>query len=343
MKSEGKILTFGETLMRLSPENNLRLEQATTFRRAFGGAEANVAVSLAIQGDDAAYASAVPAGRLGDQALREFASWGVDVSRVSRPQGRLGLYFMELGGSERANRTVYDRSYSAFSMAKRGDFDWDKLLEGIDAFYFSGITPAVSDQMALVLGDALSCCQKLGIHVVCDLNYRSSLWTPQKSQDVMRRLMPYVDVCIANDEDARMALGTKHGSDALTNGIDNLDEYRATAREIADEYGCGMVASVVRNVASVEKSSWMGLLYRDGKYWESPVHDVLVREGVGGGDAFGAGLVHALRAQMNPQEAINYAISAAVLKLTIRGDYNLATEQEIMSVAAGSAGSRVIR
>ena len=345
MNRDGTVLAFGEIMMRLSPKDNLRIEQATEFDVRYGGAEANTAVSLARQGDSAAFVSVVPANRLGDCALRSIAQWGVDTSRVIRSGDRLGNYVFEIGASQRGNGCVYDRKYSAISLATHTDLDWDRILDGVSAFYFSGVTPAVSDEMATACADALAAARARGITTFCDLNYRGKLWTPEKAQRTMRGLLPMVDVCIANDEDAPSALGMTCVSGSLTSGIEERDSYAEMTRQICSEYGCRAVASVVRDVQCVERSQWMGVLYdaASDSHWNSCAHDVHVLEGVGAGDAFNAGLIHAWLHGFEPQQAIDYAIAASILKLTIRGDQNLVTSEEIAAVAAKGAGSRVER
>lgn len=341
----GPVLTFGELMMRLSPKNNLRLEQATEFDVRFGGAEANAALSLAYQGDDAAFISVVPQNRIGESALRSLRAYDVDVSRVVREGDRLGTYYFEVGASERGNGCVYDRKYSAINLAQRDVFDWDAALAGVGTFYFSGVTPAVSDNMAAACKDALTAARRMGITTVCDVNYRGKMWTPEKSQQVMAELLPLVDIVIANDEDAPAGLGMTCVSGSLSHGIEERDSYVEMARQICDAFGCKAVASVVRNIQCVERSQWMGLLYdaASNEHWFSSEHDVHVLEGVAAGDAFNAGLIHALLHDFDPQQAIDYAIAASVLKLTVRGDFNLVTADEIAAAAHAGGGTRVAR
>ncbi len=345
MSDKPLVLSFGEIMMRLSPKDHLRLEQATEFDARYGGAEANMAVSLAYQGDNAAYVSVVPANRIGDCALRGLVAYGVDTSRVVRDGDRLGTYYFELGASQRGNGCVYDRKYSAMNLASHEVLDWDAILEGVEVFYVSGVTPAVSDEMAVACKEALAAARAKGIKTVFDLNYRGKLWTPEKAQSVVKGLMPYVDVCIANDEDAPYALGMTCVSGSLSHGIEERDSYVEMARQICAEYGCQVVSSVVRNVYSTEHSQWMGMLYQaeGDQHWFSPMHDVNVLEGVGGGDAFNAGLLHAMLNGFDGQKAIDYAIAASVLKLSVRGDVNLVTEAEIAGVAASGGATRVAR
>ena len=339
------VLTFGEIMLRLSPPDNLRIEQATSFDARYGGAEANTALSLAYQGDNAAYVSVVPANRIGDCALRSLRGYGVDTSRVVRSGDRLGTYYFELGASQRSNGCVYDRKYSAINMASHDELDWDSILGGVGVFYFSGVTPAISDEMALACKQALAAARERGIVTVCDVNYRGKMWSPAKSQQVMAELLSLVDIVIANDEDAPAGLGITCVSGSLSNGIEERDSYVEMARQICATYGCKKVASVVRDIQSVERSQWMGVLYdaETDAHWFSGAHDVHVLEGVGGGDAFNAGLLHALLHGYDPQRAIDYAIAASVLKLSVRGDANLVTEAEIAGVAVSGGGTRVSR
>ena len=345
MDASTKVLTFGEIMLRLSPPDHLRFEQAVSFDARYGGAEANTALSLAYQGDSAAYVSVVPNNRIADCALRFLVSYGVDVSRVVRAGERLGTYYFELGASQRSNGVVYDRKYSAINRASHNDLDWPALLEGVGLFYFSGVTPAISEEMTLACQEALEAARERDIVTVCDVNYRGRMWSPERSRDVMKTLLPLVDIVIANDEDAPAGLGVICVSGALDHGIEEREGYVEMARQICAEYGCKKVASVVRNIQSVERSQWMGMLYdaTGAKHWFSGIHDVNVLEGVAAGDAFNAGLIHALLHDFDPQDAIDYAIAASVLKLSVRGDANLVTEAEIKGVARSGGGTRVDR
>lgn len=342
MGPDTKVLAFGEIMLRLTPPDHRRIEQAQSFAAYYGGAEANVAFSLAYQGDDAAFVSVVPSGRIGDCALRSLSSVGVDVSRVVRAGDRLGIYFFEPGASERPNSCVYDRKYSAMNLASHEVFDWDKILSGVGAFYLSGITPAVSQEMAQAAEEALRACRERGIETICDLNYRK-LWSPEAAQKVMKRLLPLVDICIANDEDAPQCLGISYGSGSLATGIEEKDAYVKIAEELQRTYHVKAVASVIRDIRSVEDSDWMGMVYADGAAHFSPIHHMHVLEGVAAGDAFAAGLIHARLHGMDWDETAAYAIAASALKLTVRGDSNFASADEIAAAAHTASGLRVSR
>lgn len=339
-----KVLTFGEMMLRLKPPAFSRFLQADSFEATYGGAEANVAISLSLFHDEAAYITKLPENPLGEAALGTLRRFGVDTGRVLRGGPRLGTYYFEKGTSVRPTSVVYDRAGSSIAAAERSEFDWPVLLEGIDIFYFSGITPAVSAELAGAVEDALAYCKENGVTVACDLNYRGKMWTPEKAQSVMRKLMPYVNICIANDEDFEAALGIRAFDGDMSNGIGQIGSFRSGMEEIIRRYpNCRMVASVLRNIHSVEESDWMGILLHEGKFYESPVHKVHVMEGVAAGDAFGAGLIHGLLHGVDPQESIEFAIAASVLKLTISGDLNLVSEAEVRSAMRKGANARVSR
>ena len=328
-----KILTFGEMMLRLKPPAYTRLLQTASFEAGYGGAEANVAVSLSLFHNDAACLTKLPENPLGQAALDTLQRFGVNTGRVLRGGPRLGAYYFEKGTSVRPTSVIYDRAGSSIALAKRAEFNWPALLDGVGAFYFSGVTPAISDEIAGAVKDALAYCKEHGITVFCDLNYRAKMWTPEKARSVMRELMPFIDVCIANDEDFEAALGIRAFDGDLSRGIEQIGSYRASMEEITRRYpNCRTVASVLRNVYSVEESDWMGILLRGGKFYESPVHHVRVLEGVAAGDAFSAGLIHGLLHWTDPQGIIDFAIAASVLKLMVRGDLNLVTERDVRTI-----------
>jgi len=337
---QSRVLAFGEIMMRLTPPAGRRLEQAVSFDAWYGGAEANAAASLAYQGDTAAFVSVVPPNRLGDQALRYLAGLGVDVSRVVRGGDRLGVYFFENGGSGRPNGCVYDRRYSAMNLAAHTVFDWDRLFDGVDAFLFSGVTPAISDEMALACGEAVRAARAKGLYVVCDVNYRARLWSEEKARRVMTELLPFVDTAIAHDEDASAALGIDLPE--LGRGIDAMDAYVAADREIIRRFGCGEVLTVVRDIECVDHARFRGFkVDAQGGLVTTPIRFVHPSEGVGGGDAFSAGYLHArLHGLPDP---LGYAFAACILKFSFRGDALLMAPDEIARYAAGAVATPAVR
>ncbi len=339
-----KVLTFGEMMLRLKPVGFERVLQTNNFEASYGGAEANTAVSLALLGHDAAYLSKFPENALGDAAVSTLRKFGVDTSRSLRGGPRLGMYVFEKGNGARGTGVVYDRAGSSIATAKRDEFDWQTLFKDVGVFYFSGVTPAISDDIEAALKDALKYCQTNKITVVCDLNYRGKMWKPERAQVVMAELMPFVDVCIANDEDFIACLGIEAFDGNLSTGITQIEDFRQGMKEITKRYpNCKTVASVLRNINSVEQSDWMAILYQDDTFYDTPIHDVNVMEGVAAGDAFSAGLLHGMLEKLDPQETIDFAIAASVLKLSISGDLNLVTEAEIRTAMSKGSNARLSR
>ena len=217
--------------------------------------------------------------------------------------------------------------------ADAAEFDWEKILKDIDIFYFSGVTPAISGQMEQAVLEALEYCQAHSIQVVCDLNYRSKMWSTEKAQQVMKHLMNYVDLCIANDEDFEATLGIHAFNGDMAHGIDQIDSYKRGMEEILRQYPkCKAVASVLRNICTVEDGDWMGIYLKDGVFYESPVHTVHSLEAVGAGDAFAGGLLHGIVQGFDPQKTIDFAITASVLKLMIQKDFNVISEKDVLQV-----------
>lgn len=339
-----KIVTFGEMMMRLKPTDKKRMLQADRFDANYGGSEANVAVSLSLFGDQAAFVSKFPENVLGKAATDKLREYGVDTSLLQYGGPRLGIYFFEKGASVRSTKVTYDRAGSSFATSKADEYDWATLLKGADYFYFSGITAALSDEMRKTILTACKYCKEHGIKVVCDLNFRGKLWTPAKAQTYMRKIMPYLTVCLVNDEDFEQSLGIYAFDGDMARGIDQKDTFIHGMKEIVKQYpNVKVVASVLRNIQSVDKSTWMALMLKDGKVYESPAYKIDVLEGVAGGDAFGAGLMHGILNGHDPQETIDYAIAASVLKLTVLGDLNISTKEDVEAVMQGGAGTRVAR
>ncbi|RXT58273.1 sugar kinase [Lacticaseibacillus chiayiensis] len=337
-----KILTMGEMLLRLKPTDHQRIIQANTYDANYGGSEANVAVSLALLGDDVELLTKLPQNALGDMALNTVRQYGVKTQKILRGGRRLGIYFFEKGASVRNTNVVYDRADSSFATVSRTEFDWEKLLGNVDYFYFSGITAALSDSIRASLLDACKACRDRNVTVVCDMNYRGKMWTPKEAQACMQTLMPYINICIANDEDFEATLGIKAFDGDMTRGIEQKQQFEQAMREVQAKYpNCHTVASVLRDIHSVEDSQWTAMMLHDGQMVEGPTYKMHVYEGVAGGDAFGAGLVHGFVNGFKAQELIDYAITASVMKLTIPGDLNLATDQDIRNaMASGNSVNR---
>ncbi len=338
-----KVVTFGELMLRLAPENYLRFVQSDKLEATFGGAEANVAVSLANYGVNAAFVSKLPSHEIGQAAVNSMRKFGVDTSMVVRGGDRVGIYYCEKGASQRPSKVIYDRAYSSIAMAKVEDFDWDKIFDGADWFHFTGITPALSDEVAKICLIAAKKANELGIKVSCDLNFRKKLWSKEKAGKVMGELCHYINYCIANEEDAKDVFGIEADNTDINTGKLNHDGYISVAKKLTDMFGFKGVAITLRESISANDNNWSGMLYIDGKAYFSKKYSMHIVDRVGGGDSFGGGLIYSLLNGYEPQKAIDFAIAASCLKHTIEGDFNLVSLAEVTALAEGNASGRVQR
>ena len=338
-----KAVTFGEIMLRLNPEGYLRFVQADKFEASYAGGEANVAVSLANFGDEAAFVTKVPAHEVGQCAVNALRHYGVDTRYMIRDGVRLGLYYVEKGASQRSSKVIYDRAGSAIALAKREDFDWDAILDGADWFHWTGITPALGGELPEIVLDALKKCREKGVTVSCDLNYRGKLWSREKACEVMGRLVPYVDVLIANEEDAKDVFGIEAAGTDIMSGKLNKEGYVDVAEQLTKRFGCKAVAITLRGSISASENNWAGMLYTGGKSYLSRNYLIKLVDRVGGGDSFGGGLIHAMMQGMEPQDVIEFAVAASCLKQTIEHDFNQVSEKDVLSLMGGNASGRVQR
>ncbi|MGI6172665.1 MAG: PfkB family carbohydrate kinase [Christensenellales bacterium] len=338
-----KIVTFGEIMMRLNPEGYRRFVQAARFEASYAGGEANVAVSLANYGHESVYVTKVPAHEIGDCAVNELRRFGVDTREIVRGGARLGVYFVEKGASQRGSKVIYDRANSAIALAKRDEFDWDRIFSGANWFHFTGITPALGGELPEICMDALRCAKARGIAVSCDLNYRAKLWTREEAGRVMGKLMPYVDVCIANEEDARDVFGIEAEDTDIRGARLSREGYIGVAQKLTERFGFQKVAITLRGSLSASDNLWAGMLYEGGSAVFSKEYSIHIVDRVGGGDSFGGGLIHMLLKGADNQAALEFAVAASCLKQTIEHDFNLVRESEVLALCGGDASGRVQR
>jgi len=340
-----RIITFGEIMLRLNPESYLRFTQSPRFEASYAGGEANVAVSLANYGLDAAFVTKVPAHDIGQCAINALRQFGVDTSMILRGGDRLGVYFVEKGASQRPSKVIYDRANSAIATAHAGEFDWEAIFRGGDWFHWTGITPALSSQMAQACLDACKAAKAMGLTVSCDLNYRNKLWTREEAGACMAQLLPYVDVCIANEEDCKDVFGIAAEDTDITGGKLDHGGYISVARQVAQRFGCKKVAITLRSSLSANDNDWAGMLYdaASGTAVFSPTYRIHIVDRVGGGDSFGGGLIYSMLTGKADQNAINFAVAASCLKHSIEHDFNLVTVAEVENLAKGNASGRIQR
>lgn len=338
-----KIVTFGEIMLRLAPEGYYRFVQAERFGVVYGGAEANVAISLANYGFDASYVTKLPKNELGQAALNKVRSFGVDTSEIIREDGRLGIYFLEKGASQRPSKVVYDRADSVFARSKAGDFDWKRIFAGASWFHFTGITAALSPELSALCIEACKAAKEAGLTISCDLNYRAKLWTREEACKVMSELCQYVDVCIANESDADDVFGIRSGETDVTTGKLNREGYVDVARQLTDRFGFKKVAITLRESISASRNNWGAMLYEQGEAFFSKKYAIDIVDRVGGGDSFGSGLIAAVLKGFDNQQAVEYAVAASALKHSIEGDTNMVTWDEVAKLAGGDGSGRVQR
>ena len=340
-----RVITFGELMLRLQPYNYERFVQCDRVAFTFGGGEANVAGSLANYGLDAAFVTKLPAHSIGQAAVNSLRRYGVDTSRIVRGGERVGIYFNEKGASQRGSVCIYDRAHSAIQTAEPADFDWDAIFDGADWFHFTGITPALGENLVTICQEACRAARARGITISCDLNYRGKLWTRQQARAAMTELCRYVDVCISNEEDAKDVFGIEAENTDICAGEINHEGYRSVARQLADKFGFKMVAITLRESHSAFDNGWSAMLYNVEKdeYCFSKPYQLHIIDRVGGGDSFGGGLIYSLLTGKDPQSAVEFAVAASALKHSIEGDYNMVTLSEVEKLAGGDGSGRIQR
>lgn len=360
------ILTFGEIMLRLTPEGVLKLRQALpgNIEATFGGGEANVAASLAILGAPVRYMTALPDNAVADALIGTLKGLDVDTSTVIRRDGRLGIYFLETGANQRSSNVIYDRAHSSVSLAAAEEYDFEKALAGVTWVHITGITPSLSKEAFEATLALVRAAKAHGASVSCDLNFRKKLWKWEPGTDpkalaqrCMRDILPFVDLAIGNEEDAEKVLGIAAEGTSVDEGRIDADAYIAVARTIVEQFpNISRVAITLRESISASHNNWGAMLYdaatteasfaplgAEGVYEPYEIRDIVDR--VGGGDSFGAGLIFALTSETHasPGAAIQFAVAASCLKHSIKGDFNYAGKDEILALVKGNASGRVQR
>lgn len=338
-----KVITFGEVMLRLAPMGYLRFVQSDNYEATFGGAEANVAVSLANYGIDAAFVSKLPSHEIGQAAVNSLRKYGVDTSLIVRGGDKVGIYYCEKGASQRPSKVIYDRAHSAIAEAKPSDFDWEKIFAGATWFHVTGITPALSEEMGEITIEACKAAKKLGLTVSTDLNFRKKLWSKEQANKVMTEVCKYVDVCIANEEDASDVFNIKATDTDINTGKLSAKGYESVCKQLTDKFGFKKVAITLRESLSASDNNWSAMLYSDGKFYTSKKYAMRIVDRVGGGDSFGGGLITAILKGYDDQQVIELAVAASCLKHSIEGDYNLVSWSEVETLANGNGSGRVQR
>lgn len=340
-----RVVTFGELMLRLKSPSVERLFQSPTLEATFGGAEANVAVSLANYGVRVSFVSALPDNPLADSALAELRGLNVDIQYVKRQGERIGIYFLEGGANQRASKVVYDRSNSAISTARSGDFDWDKIFEGADWFHISGVTPAISASAADLSIASVERARQLGLTVSIDYNYRKNLWKYGKSApEIMRELVKFAHVGIANEEDCQKALGIGIDADVAQGALD-ASKYKLLAERVMKEFpNLDKQVITLRESRSADVNGWSAVLHDGSSFHHSRQYEITdIVDRVGAGDSFAGGLIYGLLSDSDDKSALEFATAASCLKHSIIGDYNRVTRAEVEELMRGGGSGRVQR
>ncbi len=342
-----RIISFGEIMLRLKSPANERLFQSPALEATFGGGEANVAVSLSILGESAAFVTALPDNPVGEAALRELRRYSVDTSAIKRTKGRLGIYFLETGANQRPSSVVYDREGSCISAVKPGDFDWATILKSADWFHVTGITPALSMSAAGASLEAMKAAKAAGVRVSVDLNYRKKLWNyGKKAPEIMRGLAALADVIVANEEDVQMCLGIEVQGVDVSGGSLETAQYRVLAEKVKKEFPNLEILSItLRESRSADRNGWSAVLHGNSGFHTSRAYDIDdIVDRVGGGDSFSAGLIFGLlNFSGDEAKALEFAVAASALKHSIPGDFNLSSKPEIENLLKGDGSGRVQR
>jgi 2-dehydro-3-deoxygluconokinase len=360
------VVTFGEVMGRFCPEEFQRFRQSMPGRQnlTFSGAEANVAASVAMLGGKARFVTALPDNDITEACITNLRGLKIDISGIKRVKtGRFGFYFVERGANQRPSRVIYDRDYSSVSLTPGTDYNWKQLFSDAGWFHTTGITPALSAISADATLVAVKEAKLAGLTVSCDLNFRKKLWqwkpgvnTADLAQETMRKILPYVDVVIANEEDAHDVLGISAENSDIEGGKLDAEKYIEVAKEIVKQFpNVKKVAITLRESISATHNNWGAMLYdassgqsnfapMNGNDY-SPYEIKSIIDRVGGGDSFGAGLIFALNTEelSAPADAIRFAVASSCLCHSINGDFNYVSRSEVESLMGGSVSGRVVR
>ena len=338
-------ITLGEIMLRLKTPAHERFFQSPTLEATFGGGEANVAVALANYGLDVAFITALPENDIGEACIREIRSFGVDTSMIRRSGSRVGIYFLETGSNQRPGKVIYDREGSSMAECNANAFNWHKIYDGAKWLHITGITPALSQNAADMSLEAVKKAKAHGVTVSCDFNFRGRLWKYGKTApEIMTKLIKYVDVGIANEEDCQKSLGITADIDVESGRLDT-SKYEALSKRMMEIFpNLSVMAITLRESHNADRNGWSACLRDENGFHLSKHYELTdIVDRVGGGDSFASGLIAGLHLYSDRADALNFAVASSVLKHTIPGDFNRVSYEEVVKLMKGDNSGRVQR
>jgi 2-dehydro-3-deoxygluconokinase len=344
IKTDKKIVLFGELMMRLSTKRHERIVQAREFDVIYSGAEANLGVALQAMGIDSYMVSSVPDNDVGEACLAYLRQFCLNLDNVKKNGFRLGIYYVETGAAQRPSTFLYNRKGSSITELRVGDYDWDAIFEGKNWFHFTGITAALADSVAEIVKEACIAAKKRGLTVSCDLNFRKNLWSKEKAREVMTGLMEYVDVLFTNEEEADTVFGIAAKETDVKTGQISAHGYENVAAQLCEKFDLRYVSISLRGSISATANDWGGMLYDGKKCYTSRKYRIdYIVDRVGGGDAYSSGIIYGIMTGQDLQETVDFAAAASCLKHSIHGDFNLVSFKEILALMSGDGSGRIQR
>jgi len=344
IKSDKKVVLWGELMMRLSTKRHERIVQAREFEVIYSGAEANLGVGLGAFGIASYMVSSVPDNAVGQACLNYMRQFGLNLDHVKRNGFRLGIYFVETGAAQRPSTFLYNRKGSSITELRPGDFDWDAIFQGKHWFHFTGITPAQSDSTAEITREACAAAARHGLTVSCDLNFRAKLWSKEKAREVMTGLMEHVDVLFTNEEEAATVFGIAARESDVKTGQLSRRGYEDVAVQLRDRFNLKHVSISLRGSISASVNDWSGMLFDGTRFYTSRTYHIdHIVDRIGGGDAYSAGIIYGLLTGQDLQETVEFAAAAGCLKHSIHGDFNMVTFDEVLALMQHGGSGRIQR
>ena len=332
-----KVVTMGEIMLRLSPPDYKRFQQAASYDISYGGAEANVAASLSQFGHNVAFLSKIPNNPIGDCAIQALEKQGINCSYIKRGGNRLGIYYLENGASTRPSKIIYDRDNSAITEAEFNEFNFNKIFQGVDLFHVSGITPVINEKCTLLTIEAMKSAKQHGAIISFDLNYRTSLWKDhiQEKQKSMERMMKYTDICFGNALDAAKCLGYRDKMNNFFNSPYDICINAENMAKVVYKYNLLYLVTTIRNSISASDNELSAAISDGTNYYKGKNYSLHIVDRIGGGDAFAAGFLHGYLTGKGMQNSLEYGIAASAIKHTITGDMNNTTIDEVETLVRG--------